>query len=125
MLGWGKSWTGNSLVGLVVVEPVLTWFEASDDRMTCRSRMSGRVLTRRRIAAPDVTARRAASEMEPPTALIHALDTAFTTGTHIRDDHPASHNEDDTSAATPERTYPDPNALSSRVELGTSSAPDR
>jgi hypothetical protein len=47
MLGWGKSRTGDSLVVLVVVEPVLTWFEACDDRMTCRSRMSGRVLTRR------------------------------------------------------------------------------
>jgi len=44
--GRGESRAVKSLLRPVVVEPVLTWLEASDDPMTCSSGMSCRVLAR-------------------------------------------------------------------------------
>jgi hypothetical protein len=52
---------------LVIVEPILTWLEAGDDRMPrCRC-MPGCMLTRRAVAASDVPALRAPTEMKPPS----------------------------------------------------------
>src|SRR5664279_1578421 len=51
---------------LVIVEPVLTRFEAGDDRMPCCRRMLGRMLARRTIAATDMPTLRTPTEMKPP-----------------------------------------------------------
>ena len=48
---------------LVIVEPVLTRFEAGNDRMLCRRRMLGCMLTRRAITASDVPTLRTPTEM--------------------------------------------------------------
>src|SRR5277367_5004557 len=52
---------------LVIVEPILTRFEAGNDRMPCRRRMLGCMLTWRTVTASDVPTLRAAAEMKPPT----------------------------------------------------------
>ena len=52
---------------LVIVEPILTRLEAGNDRMPCRRRMLGCVLTRRTVAASDVPTLRTPAEMKPPT----------------------------------------------------------
>ena len=51
---------------LVIVEPILTRLETGDDRMPrCRC-MPGCMLTRRAVAASDMPALRAPTEMKPP-----------------------------------------------------------
>ena len=64
------------VLGDVVPEPVLAGLVALSDRMTGIGRVMARVLRRRRVAAADMTARRAAAKMEPPSAGRQALDTA-------------------------------------------------
>jgi hypothetical protein len=51
---------------LVIEEPVLTRLEAGDDRMPSCRRMLGCMLARRTVAASDVPALRAPTEMKPP-----------------------------------------------------------
>jgi hypothetical protein len=57
----------NHRLLLVIVEPVLTRLEAGDDRMPRGCRMAGCMLAGRTVAASDVSALRAATEMKPPT----------------------------------------------------------
>src|SRR5690348_10212412 len=59
------------VVGVVRVrpEPVLARLEALDDRVAGLGGMLARMLARRGVAAPDVAARRAAAQVEPPALL--------------------------------------------------------
>jgi hypothetical protein len=84
VIGRGEGGAALHLVRPVVVVPVLTWLEARDEPMTCRSSVSTRVLARRRIAASDVTARGTAPEMEPPAIGGQALDAAVAARTYVR-----------------------------------------
>jgi hypothetical protein len=52
---------------LVIVEPILTRFEAGNDRMPRRRRMLGCMLTRRTVTASDVPTLGTPAEMKPPT----------------------------------------------------------
>src|SRR5271170_6364583 len=52
---------------LVIEEPILTRLEAGNDRMPCRCRMLGCMLTRRTVTASDVPTLRTPAEMKPPT----------------------------------------------------------
>jgi hypothetical protein len=52
---------------LVIEEPLLTRFEAGNDRMPCRCRMPGCMLARGTVAASDVPTLRAPAEVKPPT----------------------------------------------------------
>jgi hypothetical protein len=52
---------------VVIVEPILTWLEAGNDRMPGRSCVPGCMLARRAIAASDVPTLRTPTEMKPPT----------------------------------------------------------
>jgi hypothetical protein len=52
---------------VIIVEPILTWLEAGNDRMPRFSCVPGRMLTRRAIAATDVPTLRTPTEMKPPT----------------------------------------------------------
>ena len=63
----------------VVVKPILTRFEAGNNRMSVRFGMLGGVLARRAITAADVTALRAAPKMQPPSAGRQAFHAAIST----------------------------------------------
>jgi len=52
---------------LVIEEPILTRFEAGNDRMPGRGGMLGCMLARRTVAASDVPTLCAPPQMEPPT----------------------------------------------------------
>jgi len=52
---------------LVIVKPILTRFEAGDDRMPCRCGMLGRMLIGRTVTASDVPTLGTPAEMKPPT----------------------------------------------------------
>src|ERR1700683_5002495 len=52
---------------LIIVEPILTRLEAGNDRMPCRCRMLGCMLTRRTVTASDVPTLGTPTEMKPPT----------------------------------------------------------
>src|SRR5215210_6895757 len=60
--------------GFVVPEPVLAGLVALRDGRTGRRRVPTRVLRRRRVAAPDMSALRAAADVEPPPVGGEALD---------------------------------------------------
>jgi len=53
---------------LVIIEPILTRLEAGDDRMPRCRRMLGCMLTRRTVAAADVSTLRTATKMKPPAS---------------------------------------------------------
>ena len=53
-------------LALVIVEPILAWLEAGDDRMPRRRRVFRRVLARRTVTASYVPALRTTTEMKPP-----------------------------------------------------------
>src|SRR5277367_2628959 len=57
----------DHLLRPVIVEPVLAWLKAGDDRMPCRRCMLGRMLAGGTVAAADVPALRTPAEMKPPT----------------------------------------------------------
>jgi hypothetical protein len=67
------------LIARVVVEPVLSGLEAPNDQMAGGGRMAAGVLRGRRVAATDVAATRASSQVEPPAVGGKALDAAGTT----------------------------------------------
>src|SRR5262249_3786001 len=69
--------TFDELTRAVVVEPVLARLEALDHGVAACLSVARRVLGGRVVAAADVTARRAASEVQPPAARGHALLTAL------------------------------------------------
>jgi hypothetical protein len=52
----------------IVVKPILTRFEAGNDRVALHFGMLRGVLLRRAITTADVTALRAASQVQPPPA---------------------------------------------------------
>ena len=64
---WKQLHTFDHPLLLVIEEPILTWFEAHNDRMSGRGRMLGRMLARRAIAASDVAALRTPPKVRPPT----------------------------------------------------------
>src|SRR5580704_12110597 len=65
---------------LVIVEPILTWLEAGNDRMPFCRRMLGRMLARRTVAATDVPTLRTPTEMKPPAfRRRQAFDTPIAT----------------------------------------------
>src|SRR5208283_2728267 len=57
----------NHALLLVIEEPILTRLEAGNNRMPCRRRMLGCMLTRRTVTASDVPALGTPTEMKPPT----------------------------------------------------------
>ncbi len=59
----------EELLGAVVVEPLLTWLEAPNHGMSGCPVMGARVLAGRVVAAPDLSARRAAAKVQPPARL--------------------------------------------------------
>ncbi len=75
--GRGQWWAFDLVLRDVVPEPVLARLVALGDRMTGIRRMMARVLGWGRVAAADMTAGRAATKMEPPTARCQALDTTW------------------------------------------------
>ncbi len=52
---------------VVIVEPILTWLEAGNDRMPGCSCVPGGMLARRAIAASDVPTLRTPTKVKPPT----------------------------------------------------------
>jgi hypothetical protein len=61
---------------IIIVEPILTWLEARNNRMAGCSCVPGRMLARRAIAATDVPTLRTPTEMKPPTfGLRQTFDT--------------------------------------------------
>src|SRR5512142_2979600 len=64
--GRGEFGPGSVLVGLEVPEPLLAGLEALNVAMAAVPEVGARVLARRGVAASDVPALRAASQMEPP-----------------------------------------------------------
>jgi hypothetical protein len=94
-------WRGErgSIAGLirpVVVEPVLTGFEAADDPMALRPGVSARMLAGRGVATSNVPACGTAPQMEPPAPLVGALDASVATGGHTRIDQRARHRPNNT-----------------------------
>ena len=107
---WGNApgWTGHrlirrmvmrrrqrgslpELVGPVVPEPLLARFEAADDRMLGCHCMGGGMPTRRVVAAADVPALGATTQVQPPPACLQALDTPCPTRLHSRSDERCGH----------------------------------
>jgi hypothetical protein len=66
----------------IVVEPMFSRFVTRDHRMADGLCVASPVLTRGLIAASDVATRGAATQMEPPTLLLLALDTPRAAGRH-------------------------------------------
>jgi len=86
VVSWlGEPRTVGELAGPVVVEPVLPGLEALDHRMVSVGVVSAGVLAGRVVAAADVTASRAAPEVEPPPGAFagQALDTAGPAGRNV------------------------------------------
>jgi hypothetical protein len=83
VLGWSESRTVQEFVRAIVPEPFLAGLEAADDRVTRRARVCARVLSERVIAATDMAALRAATEMEPPRLGLKALDAPSPTRRHV------------------------------------------
>ena len=69
-----------------IVKPRLTRFEARDNGVLRMSKMLSSVLARRAVATPDVTARRAATKVQPPAAAREALDASRPTGLRAGND---------------------------------------
>jgi len=74
--GWYQFCARNHGVFFVVVEPLLTRFEAGNDRMAAHFGMPRGVLPRRAIATADVTALRAAPQVQPPPGCCQAFHAA-------------------------------------------------
>jgi hypothetical protein len=72
----GQSRAFDEIVGLEAVQPIFTRLEARDHGVIRIFVMFSRVLTRRTIAAPDVTAFRAATEMQPPAVARQTFGTS-------------------------------------------------
>jgi len=70
----------DDVLGVEVPEPVLPGLEARGDRMAGIERVEPGVLGRRRVAAPDVAAGRASTQVEPPAIGCKALDAAGAAG---------------------------------------------
>src|SRR5512144_243929 len=68
--GRGKFRPGGVLVGLEVPEPLLAGLEALNVAMATVPEVGARVLARRGVAASDVPALRAPSQMEPPAGWV-------------------------------------------------------
>jgi len=87
-MGIGRS-QGRTLTVLldgIAPEPVLAWLEALNERVAGILRMPAGVLGWRRVAAPDVAARGATPEVEPPAIGGEALDAARSAGRDRRVD---------------------------------------
>ena len=65
---WQQFCTRDHGFLFVVVKPILTRLEAGNDRMAARSGMLRGVLRRRAVTTADVTALRAAPQVQPPPA---------------------------------------------------------
>jgi hypothetical protein len=74
----GERGPGHKLFASVVVEPIFARLEAGNDRVVAPSSVGGRVLARGVVAASDVAALGAASQMEPPASCGFAIATACT-----------------------------------------------
>jgi hypothetical protein len=61
-----------------IVEPRLARFKTRNHRVACRLKVLRRMLARRTVAASDVSAFDAATQMQPPTTRGEAFDTAIT-----------------------------------------------
>ena len=85
VLRWCQDGPFEELVGAVVPKPVLAWFKASDDGVLLRLGVTGGVLAGRVVAATDVTALSATTQVQPPTACLEALNTAGAAGWYARD----------------------------------------
>ena len=72
-LRWSKTRTGKDSVVTIVEEPFLAGFEAADDGMRGRTKMSGRMARWGRVAASHMTALGAAAQVYPPAARLDAL----------------------------------------------------
>ena len=74
------------LRGLIVPEPVFAWFEAGNDGMTGLLSVSGAVPAGRAVAATNVSAFRAAAQVQPPAVRRKALHTAGSARLRLRID---------------------------------------
>jgi hypothetical protein len=96
LLEWvmlGRS-QGRSLVevaGRVVKEPFLARLVASNYRVIGVLGVGSGMLTRRRVAATDVSALCAASQVEPPSSRLEAVGASVATGRHARVDRVIRH----------------------------------
>ena len=71
----GQHRTLHAFVCLVIVEPVLAGLETAYDGVAAGFSMSAGMLAGRRVATADMTAARAAPQVEPPAAAGEAFDT--------------------------------------------------
>jgi hypothetical protein len=78
----GKRGTSNELFAAVVIKPILARLKAGDNRMARLVRVVCGVLRGGIIAAPDVAASGAATQMQPPALGVFALNAAGTAGRH-------------------------------------------
>ena len=76
MVRWCQGGALEEAVGAVIPEPILSWLEALDHRVARGSGVASGVLARRVVAASDVAALRAPSQVEPPATRLDALDAA-------------------------------------------------
>ena len=83
---WCQFCTRNHGFFFVVVEPLLTGFEAGNDRMAAHFGMPRGVLPRRAITTADVTALRAAPQVQPPPGCCQAFHAAISAGLRRRVD---------------------------------------
>jgi hypothetical protein len=91
MQWWCKTWSLHVVVSPVVVEPVLPWLEAGDDRMARGLRVPRAMLRGRLVAAADVAASRAASEVKPPPSDLLTLFASRAARCRLRIDRIAGH----------------------------------
>lgn len=91
MLGRCEVRAFEVLVCGVAKEPILTRLEASDDGVTGRSCVSGRMLAGRVVTTSDMPALCTPAQVKPPTAGGQALDAACSTGWHVRSNRGFAH----------------------------------
>jgi hypothetical protein len=92
VLGRREARALEELVGGVAPEPIFTRLEASDDGVTRRACVSGRMLTGRVVTTSNVSALGTPSEMKPPPAGRKALHAPCPAGWYVRSDGGVAHN---------------------------------
>ena len=81
----------DEVVGPVVIEPVLSRLKAPYDRMACLASVLRRVLGGGIVAAPDMPALSAATQMKPPAARGFTFNTTGAGGVDSWIDHRIGH----------------------------------
>jgi hypothetical protein len=71
-----ERWTVDEVVRPKVIKPVFVRFETADDGVPRLPEVRACMLTGRRVAAPDVPARRATAKVQPPAPRSRAFEAA-------------------------------------------------